>query len=66
MQRSYAHYAQSGQWNEMASLFTTDAKLIRGTETTAGRAAIGDWLQVVNGGRRGSAVGRPQHPQRDR
>ncbi|HEY8508930.1 MAG TPA: nuclear transport factor 2 family protein, partial [Steroidobacteraceae bacterium] len=55
LQRSYAHYAQFGLWDEMANLFTADAKLIRGSETISGRAAIAEWLMQRGGGRRGLA-----------
>src|ERR1700741_2001029 len=44
LQRSYAQYAQSGQWGEMAGLFTANATFIRGTETVTGRKAIAAWL----------------------
>ncbi|MEJ0035873.1 MAG: nuclear transport factor 2 family protein [Gammaproteobacteria bacterium] len=58
LQRSYAHYGQSGQWDEMASLFTANATFIRGTETvTGGRAAIADWLKRRGGGKRGLPPG---------
>ena len=56
LQRSYAHYAQFGLREEMASLFTADGTFIRGAETIKGRAAIGDWL-TRNGGRRGLEPG---------
>lgn len=57
LQRSYAHYAQFGLWDEMANLFAADAKLIRGSETIRGRGAIAEWLTRRGGGRRGLAPG---------
>ena len=43
VQRSYAHFALAGSWDEMAALFSADAKLIRDTETISGRKAIAEW-----------------------
>ena len=57
LQRSYAHYAQSGQWNAMAALFAKDATFIRGTETLHGRKAIEQWLTRRGGGRHGVPAG---------
>jgi hypothetical protein len=57
LQRSYAQYAQSGQWAEMADLFTTNATFIRGTETFTGRKAIAEWLARRGGGKRGLPSG---------
>ncbi|MEJ1964938.1 MAG: nuclear transport factor 2 family protein [Gammaproteobacteria bacterium] len=57
LQRSYAQYAQSGQWDQMASLFATNATFIRGTEILNGRAAIEDWLTRSGGGQRGLPPG---------
>ena len=57
LQRSYAQYAQSGQWNEMAGLFTNDATFIRGTETLSGRKAIANWLTRRGRGKRGVPPG---------
>jgi hypothetical protein len=57
LQRTYAHYAQYGLWNEMASLFARDASFIRGSENIKGQVAIGDWLTRRGGGRRGLPLG---------
>jgi hypothetical protein len=57
LQRSYAQYAQSGQWDEMAALFTGNATFIRGAETLTGRKAIADWLTRRGGGKRGLPAG---------
>ena len=57
LQRSYAHYAQYGQWSEMAALFTKDATFIRGTETVNGRTAIEGWLTRRGGGKHGLPAG---------
>ena len=57
LQRTYAHYAQYGLWDEMAGLFARDATLIRGSEKAKGNAAIGDWLKSRGGGRRGLSTG---------
>ena len=57
LQRSYAHLAQLGQWNDMAKLFTTDGRFIRGTEVAAGRAAIAVLLTRRGSGRQGIAPG---------
>ena len=57
LQRSYAQYAQSGQWDEMAGLFTANATFIRGTETVTGRKAIAAWLTRRGGGKRGVPPG---------
>jgi hypothetical protein len=57
LQRRYAHFAQAGQWDEMASSYTANASFIRGTETLSGRAAIASWLKSRNGGRRGLVPG---------
>lgn len=57
LQRSYAQYAQSGQWNEMAGLFTSNATFIRGDETLNGRKAIANWLTRRGGGKRGLPSG---------
>lgn len=45
LQRTYAHYAQFGLWDEMARLFSADARFIRGAETVTSPAAIADWLK---------------------
>jgi len=57
LQRSYAHYAQYGLWDEMAALFARDASFIRGSEIVKGNAAIADWLTRRGGGRRGLSSG---------
>ena len=57
LQRSYAQYAQSGRWDDMAGLFTDNATFIRGTETLNGRKAIADWLTRQSGGKRGLPSG---------
>jgi hypothetical protein len=57
LQRSYAHYAQYGLWDEMAGLFTHSAGFIRGSENIKGQAAIADWLTRRGGGRRGLPLG---------
>jgi hypothetical protein len=57
LQRSYAHYAQFGMWDEMAGLFVRDASFIRGSGKLRGRTAIGDGLKRRGGGRRGLALG---------
>jgi hypothetical protein len=57
LQRSYAHYAQFGLWDEMAGLFANDAELVWGDRTIRGRAAITDWLRQRMGGTRGLAKG---------
>jgi SnoaL-like domain len=57
LQRSYAHYALAGSWDEMAGLFSADAKLIRDNETVTGRKAIAEWLKRRKGGQRGLAPG---------
>jgi hypothetical protein len=56
LQRSYAHYAQFGMWDEMADLFIRDARFIRGSEEVRGRAAIATWLKSRAGGRHGLAA----------
>jgi hypothetical protein len=57
IQRAYAHYGQAGEWDKMASLFTSNGSLIRGTETVSGRKAIAEWLMRRNGGKRGLPAG---------
>ncbi len=57
LQRSYAHYLQAGLWDEAASVFTDDARFIRGTGTLNGRKAVAAWLLNRGGGRRGLAPG---------
>src|SRR5688572_21370691 len=50
LQRTYAHYAQSGSWDEMGSLFASDGKVVRPNETVSGPKAITSWLKSRNGG----------------
>jgi hypothetical protein len=57
VQRGYAHYAQFGLWDEMASLFTANGTFIRGAETINGRAAIAASLTRRGGGQRGLQPG---------
>lgn len=57
LQRSYAHYAQYGLWDEVASLFTRNAGFICGSENIKGQVAIADWLTRRGGGRRGLSSG---------
>jgi hypothetical protein len=57
LQRSYAHYAQYGLWDEMAGLFVRNASFIRGSENMKGQAAIADWLTRRGGNRRGLPSG---------
>jgi hypothetical protein len=57
LQRHYAQYLQAGLRDEAASLFGTDARLIRGAEQMQGRAAIEGWLTRRGGGQRGLARG---------
>lgn len=57
LQRSYAQYLQSGLWDEAASLFTSDARFIRGSETITGRKDIAEWLTRRGGAKRGLAPG---------
>ena len=44
LQRTYAHYAQFGLWDEMARLFTDDADFINGPDKVRGPREIADWL----------------------
>src|SRR5688500_5166216 len=57
LQRLYTHHAQAGRWNEIACLFTDDARFIHGREALSGRKAIAEWLTRRGGGRRGPAPG---------
>lgn len=57
LQRSYAQYAQFGLWDEMAALFSQDARVVWGDRTIAGGKAISAWLKARMGGRRGLAPG---------
>ena len=56
LQRSYAQYAQAGRWQQMADLFTADARFVYGKETLEGRKAIAAWL-TQRAGARGLAPG---------
>ncbi|MFO7324516.1 MAG: nuclear transport factor 2 family protein [Pseudomonadota bacterium] len=53
LQRHYAQYTQAGLWDEAASLFSRDARLVNGSEEIRGRAAIERWLAKRGGGSRG-------------
>src|SRR5688572_11377453 len=44
LQRTYVHLSQAGLWNEMAALFSRDARFIRGTQTITGSGEIAKWL----------------------
>src|SRR5690606_12387955 len=44
LQRAYAQYAQFGLWQEMAALFSNDARIVWGETTVDGKTAIADWL----------------------
>ena len=58
LQISYAHFAQFGLWNEMASLFTNDAVAVYSGDRLTGRAAIGRHLLTTWGnGRQGLPAG---------
>jgi len=57
LQRTYAQYAQFALWDEMATLFARDARIVWGKKTTTGQKAIGDWLKARVGGRKGLAPG---------
>ena len=52
VQRQYAHLAQYGRWQEMAGLFTADARFTQGKESVTGRTAIARWLKANHGGGR--------------
>ena len=57
LQRTYAQYAQFALWDEMATLFAEDAKIVWGEQTVAGKPAVTDWLKERAGGRKGLAPG---------
>jgi SnoaL-like domain len=57
LQRSYAQYEQFGLWDEMADLFATDAKFVRGDEAITGRAAIAASLARRGGAKHGLVPG---------
>jgi hypothetical protein len=57
LQRAYAQYAQFGLWQEMAALFSNDARIVWGETTVDGKTAIADWLRNRVGGRQGLAPG---------
>lgn len=57
LQRFYSQYAQFGMWEEMADLFTEDAKLVWDEKEVSGKSAIADWLKARVGGKRGLAPG---------
>ena len=57
LQRSYVHLSQAGLWNAMGSLFTRDAKFIRGEQTITGSDEIAKWLTAQGGGRQGLSAG---------
>jgi hypothetical protein len=57
LQRSYAHYTQAGLWDEAASLFTGDARFVRGAEELRGPQAITGWLVRRGGSARGLPPG---------
>lgn len=54
LQRSYAHYAQFGLWEDMADLFASGGRIVWGDEIVEGRSALARWLS-----RRGAPVDRP-------
>ncbi len=49
LQRNYAHYAQFGLWDDMASLFTADATFTWDTRSVQGKAKIAAWLRHRGG-----------------
>src|SRR5690606_34148293 len=57
LQRTYAQYAQFGLWDEMATLFSRDARIVWGEETISGPAALANWLKSRVGGQKGLAPG---------
>lgn len=58
LQMSYAQYAQFGLWNEMSSLFVSNAEAIYGADDLKGRAAIhAYYLSNWGGGREGLVPG---------
>ena len=55
LQRTYAHYAQAGLWNDVGALFTADGRflfdgLIMPEQTATGPAAIAAFLRARYGG----------------
>ncbi len=50
LQRTYAHYAQYGLWDEMGALFAADATYIFDEESISGRDAITAYLTANEGG----------------
>jgi hypothetical protein len=50
LQRTYAHYAQYGLWNEMGALFATNATYIFDDRSVSGRDAITAHLALDEGG----------------
>lgn len=49
LQRTYAQYAQYGLWQDMASLFATNGKVVWGDETIEGRTDIATWFERRSG-----------------
>lgn len=50
LQRTYAHYAQYGLWNEMGALFAENATYVFDDETIQGREAITAYITLNEGG----------------
>jgi len=57
LQRTYAQYAQFALWDEMATLFAKDARIVWGGKTITGQKAIAEWLKARVGGQKGLAPG---------
>jgi hypothetical protein len=59
LQHAWAHYAQAGQWADMARLFTPQGVWTDGTQSTAGRTDIEAHLRrSMGGGESSLAAGR--------
>lgn len=50
LQHAWAHYAEAGQWEDMAALFTADGVWTDGAQTHSGRAQVAAHVRGTAGG----------------